>query len=483
MPTITDDKRIRGIKKKRNPGRFPFFFLFLFSLIIFYLDYSIQPSPFRNFLKRHIYYNRMAPAAVTGQQVNDLATSLKQSKLSNVVEGVISYSALAAKAQEIAAAEKENENSYDWEFLRPAHPEIKWEPIGKIEYSDRALATKQATRETNLAGVFDDSDYPNLYAKASKVVHLTHKTGTILYGVQLNELNDIEKDELALLIARRVVVYFKHQDNLTVQQQLDIGEYYGTLHRHATTGLPKGFDPKDDSTKYLDQVHVIWADAKRVPRSYAAFPSTFLWHSDVTYEVQPPAYTSLKLLTAPTTGGDTLWISGYDLYDQLSPGLKQYAETHSALHSAVEQANDATRNGTFVRRDPIITEHPLVRVHPVTGWKALFVNPGFTRSIVGVPKGESDAILRYFFELIATSQASTVRFKWDKNDVAYWDNRVAVHSATYGFYPERRHGIRVTTHGEVPRYDDKGHSQQEDIDELLKITRDNDGSKGGNYND
>lgn len=228
---------------------------------------------------------------------------------------------------------------------------------------------------------------------------------------------------------------------------------------------------------------MIWADSKRLPRSYSAFPSTFLWHSDVSYEVQPPSYTSLKLLTAPTTGGDTLWISGYDLYDQLSPALKVYVESHSALHSAVEQANDAKRAGTTVRREPIVTEHPLVRVHPVTGWKALYVNPGFTRSIVGVPKGESDAILKYLFELVATSQAATVRFKWEKDDVAYWDNRIAVHSATYGFYPERRHGVRVTAHGEKPSYDAAGHSQQADIDELLRVVRDTDGSLGGNYND
>ena len=76
-----------------------------------------------------------------------------------------------------------------------------------------------------------------------------------------------------------------------------------------------------------------------------------------------------------------------------------------------------------------------------------------------------------------------VRFKWNVNDVAIWDNRVAVHSATFGFYPERRHGVRVTTHGEVPYYDPNGTSQQALNDAKIGLVRDQDGSKGGNYND
>lgn len=442
----------------------------------------------------------MAPTAVPREvEQPNVATTKQQQlkKLNNTttttshnnedkIEGVIDFSRLRLAANERLQNEESKKAPYTYEGLQPHFPKVKWAPLEKFEFKD--VAKNVGSEQTDLSGVFSNKDYPNLFSKATKVIHLTHKTGTELQGVKLSELSDIEKKELALLIARRVVVFFRDQDDLDVQKQIELGKFYGRLHRHATTGLPKAWTPEigeenNGKESELDQIHVIWADSKRLPRSYAAFPSTYLWHSDVSYEVQPPSYTSLKLLTAPTTGGDTLWISGYDLYDQLSPGLKAYVDTHSALHSAVEQANDAERNGNFVRRAPIITEHPLVRVHPVTGWKALYINPGFTRSIVGVPKGESDAILKYLFELIATSQAGTVRFKWNENDVAFWDNRVAVHSATYGFYPERRHGIRVTSHGEVPYYDPKGRSQQEDIDKLLEVERDNDGSKGGNYND
>ncbi len=148
----------------------------------------------------------------------------------------------------------------------------------------------------------------------------------------------------------------------------------------------------------------------------------------VTYEIQPPSYTSLKLLTGPPRGGggDTLWASQYAAYDLLSPGMQRYLETLTALHSAEMQAEGSRAAGRPVRREPIISEHPLVRTHPVTGWKSLFFNPGFVTKIVGVPKVESDAIIRLLNEVIATTQESHVRYQWRQNDVAIWDNRITV---------------------------------------------------------
>jgi sulfonate dioxygenase len=180
------------------------------------------------------------------------------------------------------------------------------------------------------------------------------------------------------------------------------------------------------------------------------FPSIDLWHSDVSYELQPPSTTSLKLLTGPEAGGDTLWSSGYALYSSLSLGLQVYLEGLTALHSAVAQADGARAAGIPVRREPIETVHPVIRVHPATGWKSVYVNPGgcsltptpptgrlpaiftphgigFTRRIVGVPKAESDAILAFLFAQISQNHDFQVRFKWEPNDVAIWDNRVSFH--------------------------------------------------------
>ena len=162
------------------------------------------------------------------------------------------------------------------------------------------------------------------------------------------------------------------------------------------------------------------------------FPSL---RCQVTYEKQPPSYTSLKLLSGPPRGGggDTLWASQYAAYDLLSPHMQRYLESLTALHSADLQAQGSRVAGRTVRREPITTEHPLIRTHPVTKWKSLFFNPGFVTSIVGVPKMESDAIIRYLNEVIASTQEIHVRFQWQKNDVAFWDNRICVSPITSDF--------------------------------------------------
>lgn len=94
--------------------------------------------------------------------------------------------------------------------------------------------------------------------------------------------------------------------------------------------------------------------------------------------MQPPSYTSLKVLTGPSRGGggDTLWASQYAVYDLLSPGMQKYLEGLEALHSAQIQADGSIALGRTVRREPVITKHPLIRTHPVTGWKSVFFNPG-----------------------------------------------------------------------------------------------------------
>lgn len=182
--------------------------------------------------------------------------------------------------------------------------------------------------------------------------------------------------------------------------------------------------------------------------------------------------------------------------------MQRYVEGLSALHSAKMQADGSAALGRPVRRDPIITEHPLVRTHPVTGWKSLFFNPGFVTKIVGVPKTESDHIISYLNEVIATTNELHVRFQWGKNDVAFWDNRICVslaigkfaalylishiqnHSASYGFAPHRRHAVRVACHGERPTFDSEGKSQEEELNARYGLPSVNkDGSGTANYND
>lgn len=387
-----------------------------------------------------------APSAVTPNQLNSVYLTADIEKL---------YLDSSKRAPSVP---------YKYESLRPAFPNKHWAPLKPFDYQDVGLRANPELKE--------------LLSAATAVEHLTPKTGTVLHGIQLSQLTNVQKDQLARLIAYRGVVFFRKQDDFSVKQQLELGRYWGPLHPHAVTAVPRG---AEEDPELLD-VHIVWADEKKIPTT--AFTQTYLWHSDVSYEEQPPAYTSFKLLQVPPTGGDTLWTSGYALYDSLSSGLQKYLEALEATHSAFEQAEDMRQHNLPVRRDPIITRHPLVRTHPVTGYKSVFANPGFTRAIVGVSKDESDAILNLLYNLIATNVEATVRWKWEPEDVAIWDNRCTVHSPSYGFFPHRRHAARVTVRGEKPYFDPKSASQQGTIDKELGIkTVIKDATIRGNYGD
>lgn len=119
--------------------------------------------------------------------------------------------------------------------------------------------------------------------------------------------------------------------------------------------------------------------------------TTTVWHSDVSYELQPPGLTTFFLLTAPPTGGDTLFTSQVSALKKLSPQFVAFLKTLKAVHSGVEQAEFSRngRRGGTVRREPVEHVHPVVRRHPVTGDEALYVNRQFTRRIVGLKREES----------------------------------------------------------------------------------------------
>ncbi|TFK27756.1 alpha-ketoglutarate-dependent sulfonate dioxygenase [Coprinopsis marcescibilis] len=319
----------------------------------------------------------------------------------------------------------DGDEDYKFAELKPSFPNLSWEPLQEVEVTERALLADPVKK--------------NLLSAAKKVKHLTPAIGTEIEGIDLRQLTDAQKDELALLVAERGVVFFRDQE-IDIHQQLDLARHCGPLHKHATTAIPRNG---------LEEVHVVYNDSSRRPDS-TAFSKLELWHSDVTYELQPPGVTSLKVITGPEVGGDTLWTSGYSLYSSLSTGLQKYLEGLSAVHSATAQADGNRAAGLPVRRHEVENIHPVVRVHPATGWKSVYVNPGFTRRIVGIPKAESDTILNFLFRQLGENPDFQVRFKWEVNSVAIWDNRIVTHSATFDFWPATRHALRATPHAERP---------------------------------
>ncbi|CAD6442636.1 e3626376-9be8-4431-afa5-2ab9e9166c2c [Sclerotinia trifoliorum] len=195
----------------------------------------------------------------------------------------------------------EKHDTYEHEDLRPSFPDKKWPALEELPYSDK--------------GLLGSDTFKDLLATATEVFDYVPKIGTEVHGVDLANLTDAAKNDLARLISIRGVVFFRNQKNFGIEAQRKLGSYFGTLHKHATTSVPKRGD--------LDDVHVVYTDENSKDQR-ALFTPTFLWHSDVTYEIQPPSYTSLKVLTGPPRGGggDTLWSSQYAAYDALSAPMQ-----------------------------------------------------------------------------------------------------------------------------------------------------------------
>ncbi|TVY83744.1 Alpha-ketoglutarate-dependent sulfonate dioxygenase [Lachnellula suecica] len=296
--------------------------------------------------------------------------------------------------------------------------------------------------------------FPDLLPSGSKIQKLTPTIGSEVTGVQLSTLTSAGRDQLALLVAQRKVVVFRDQGfaDLPLQEALDFGCYFGRHHIHPTSGSPEGYPE-------LHIVHRYGAPGTSEFDSFlAGRNSSVSFHSDVTYEAQPPGTTFLYIFDSPETGGDTVFVNQVEAYNRLSEPLKERLHGLRAVHSGFEQAQFSRDKEGVVRREPVKNEHPIVRTHPATGEKALFVNQGFTRSIVGLKKEESEALLAFLFNHISRGIDYQARVRWAPRTVVVWDilmrdfkNRVTVHSATLDWSDgSRRHLARITPQAEAP---------------------------------
>ncbi len=183
-----------------------------------------------------------------------------------------------------------------------------------------------------------------------------------------------------------------------------------------------------------------------------------LWHTDFTGRERPTLGSVLYAVEAPLSGGDTIWISLTAAYDALSARMKQYLAGMTAEHRTIKAFGDDIRSKLWtdeagrkrfeeLQRLPP-AEHPVVRTHPVTGRKALFVNEGYTTRLLGVDRAESDAVLGYLFHHLRTPEFQC-RWRWRSGDLAVWDNRCTSHYAVAD-YSERRVMHRITIKGDRP---------------------------------
>jgi alpha-ketoglutarate-dependent taurine dioxygenase len=179
------------------------------------------------------------------------------------------------------------------------------------------------------------------------------------------------------------------------------------------------------------------------------------WHTDVTFVETPPLGSILNAIVIPPAGGDTLWADTNAAYEGLSQPIKDLVDGLTAVHDGnhafgrlLELIGEGEWDGKkFTKLEPV--EHPVVRTHPETGRRSLFVNPGFTIKIKDVTTKESDTILRFLYDHMATPEF-VVRYQWEEGDLGFWDNRTTMHYAISDYGEAHRVIQRVTIKGDKP---------------------------------
>ena len=273
-----------------------------------------------------------------------------------------------------------------------------------------------------------------------EVTPLTRSFGAVVSGVDLSkDLADSAVAGLSELLVERKVLFFRNQP-ITPQAQRDFAARFGTLHVHPIYPVL----PELPEILLLD--------------NHASFlPDNDNWHTDVTFSKTPPLAGILAAKHIPPVGGDTLWSDSTAAYEALSEPLRRFLDGLTARHSVAKsfpperwQSDPAfkERYERAVAKHPPV-DHPVVRTHPVSGRKGLFVNEGFTTHINGIKPRESEALLKFLFAH-AGQPEFILRWRWSVDDVAFWDNRNTQHYAVADYLPERRTMHRATVNGDEP---------------------------------
>jgi taurine dioxygenase len=272
------------------------------------------------------------------------------------------------------------------------------------------------------------------------VTPLSVALGAQISGIDISQpLAPEDRDTIEQALLEYQVLFFRDQP-IEPAQQARFAAYFGDLHIHPI--YPNV--PEQPEVLVLDTAVTDVRD-------------NAVWHTDVTFLPTPAMGAVLSAKLLPAFGGDTLWASGIAAYEALSAPLKSLLEGLTATHDFTRSfplerfgntAEDRLRWEEARRKNPPLS-HPVIRTHPVSGRRALFVNEGFTTRINELSETESEAILKLLFAH-ATRPEFTVRWRWQANDVAFWDNRVTQHFAVDDYRPARRVMHRATVLGDVP---------------------------------
>jgi len=265
-----------------------------------------------------------------------------------------------------------------------------------------------------------------------KVEAITPVIGAGISGISLNK--DLKSDTVEKIynaLIKYQVIFFREQD-LTPESHLKLAKRFGDI------------DPGHPVYPHVEGFQSIVL----LKNDESSRPDTNDWHKDLTFKSNPPFASILHGVSVPKIGGDTLWASMSAVYDSLTDGWKEDLEGLEAIHDMGTFRNDFYKEGGINSVNSALKKvgsavHKVIETHPISGKKYLNVNQSFTRNILNVSQGASDHILQFLFQLLARPEFQ-VRFHWQNNSVAIWDNRITQHYAVNDYLPNSRHMQRVT---------------------------------------
>jgi taurine dioxygenase len=261
--------------------------------------------------------------------------------------------------------------------------------------------------------------------------------GAYVTDVSLVEMSADTKTELEQALFAHGVLFFRDQA-LTAVQMRELALEFGEIESHPAYNEVEG------------------APGVQILESTADAPTKIeKWHSDMTFTPRPPSLTFLHAQILPEWGGDTLWANTTAAYLALSEPMRSMLAGLNAVHDfsfgfqeSIAEPGGYERFRDAIRENPALS-HPLIRTHPVTQQKSLYVNELFTVKIEGMGALESKAILNMLYAQVIV-QEFTVRLQWEKNTLVIWDNRITQHKPINDYFPQHRRLHRVTVCGEQP---------------------------------
>ena len=269
-----------------------------------------------------------------------------------------------------------------------------------------------------------------------KIQKYSPNLGAVITGVDLSkEINEDQFKDIHKAFLDNQVLFFQNQNEILPEIHLKLGKLFGELHMHPAAPSMPGYPE-------IFEIHA---------HKNSKVANGEFWHSDVSCDIEPPLGTMLQLHILPETGGDTMFSDMYSAYNELSDKYKSLLDGLIAIHES-EHLYSGRYENRGVNKDNVktpVANHPLIRTHPITGKKAIYVNRTFTTGIEGMNKNESSSILEFLFEHCEHVNFQ-IRYRWNKNDMAFWDNRCTMHRAIWDYWPNERKGRRVTIKGDKP---------------------------------